>query len=90
MVEVEVPKHFGPRMRDEIMAGPAKMKLKDFSNYFFEVGLKLCKIKKDKDLQQTLRIAFSGERFKTLTTAALSRYVLFVSQGPILYTDYIP
>eukprot|EP01041_Mallomonas_annulata_P005413 gene5413-10834_t len=72
MVEVEIPKHFGARMRDEIMAGPSAMRLKDFSNYFFEVGLKLCKIKKDGDLQRTLRVAFCGDRYKTLMVRSLS------------------
>lgn len=72
MVELEIPKYFGPRMRDEIMAGPSAIKLKDFSFYFYDVGMKLCRILRDTDLQRTLRIAFSSERFKALMVRSLS------------------
>ena len=73
MVEVEIPKHFGSRMRDEIMAGPSSIKLKEFSFYFFEVGLKLCRITRDLDLRRTLRAAFCGDRYRELLVRALSK-----------------
>lgn len=69
MVEITIPKDFGANRRDEIMAGPSAMQ---FPNYFFDVGLKLCRITRDGDLQRTLRIAFSSDRYRTLMMRSLS------------------
>ena len=76
MVTVELPKHFGSRMRDEIMAGALTINLREFSYYFFEVGLKLCQITKDDDLQRSLRVAFCGDRYKSILVRSMSRYVI--------------
>eukprot|EP00607_Mallomonas_marina_P008682 CAMPEP_0182423056 /NCGR_PEP_ID=MMETSP1167-20130531/8958_1 /TAXON_ID=2988 /ORGANISM="Mallomonas Sp, Strain CCMP3275" /LENGTH=196 /DNA_ID=CAMNT_0024601677 /DNA_START=127 /DNA_END=714 /DNA_ORIENTATION=- len=72
MIEIDIPKHYGKYMRDEIMAGPANLRLKDFSNYFIEVGLKLSRITRDDDLLRAMRTAFSGERYQTLMVRSLS------------------
>jgi len=73
MVEIEIPKHFGSRMRDAIMAGPTAVNLKEFSYYFFDVGIKICRMTKDNDLLRTLRVAFSSDRYKSLMAHTLSR-----------------
>ena len=73
VVELELPKHYGSKMRDAIMAGAAPINLKDFSHYYFEVGLQLSKILRDVDLQRALRAAFSGDRFKNLLLYTLSK-----------------
>ena len=38
MVNLELPKHFERKMRDEILAGAENINLREFSQYFFEVG----------------------------------------------------
>lgn len=73
VVELELPKHYGSKMRDAIMAGAAPINLKDFSHYYFDVGLQLSTILKDLDLQRALRAAFSGDRFKNLLLFTLSK-----------------
>jgi len=74
-VQIELPKHFGKRMREDIRAGPEAIKLRDFSFYYFEVGLRLGAITEDSDLMMTLRQAISGDRFKTVTYHTLFRLV---------------
>ena len=46
-VKFELPKHFQKKMRDEIIAGAANINLKEFSFYFFEVGLKMAESMED-------------------------------------------
>ena len=70
---MELPKHFGQRMRDEINAGSESIKLRDFSFFFYESGLKLAKSTNDEDLKKTLRLAMSGDGFKTLAVRTLFR-----------------
>ncbi len=72
VVTIEAPKHFGTKMRDEIRAGAESINLKEFSYYFFEVGLKLCRVNQDSSLLGALRIAFSGDRFKNLLVHCMS------------------
>jgi GINS complex protein len=86
MIEVQNPKHYGARMRNEIFAGPNSIKYRDYSYYFFEAGLRLAALKKkpeDKadrdDLVRFLRFAFSGERYTELINRALSN-----SQGDVI------
>ena len=73
-----MPKHFGPRMRDEIKAGAASINLREYSYYFFEVGIRLCRSMQTNDLQRSLRIAFCGDRFKKLLVHCLSGFVIFI------------
>jgi GINS complex subunit 3 len=73
MVNLELPKHFERKMRDEILAGAENINLKEFSHYFFEVGSSLAIETKNEDLKTTLQIAFAGERFRSLMMRALSR-----------------
>lgn len=79
MVEIQNPKHYGARMRNEMFAGPNSIKYRDYSYYFFEAGLRLAALKKkleDKadrdDLVRNLRFAFSGDRYTELMNRALS------------------
>lgn len=73
MVRMEHPKHFGNKMRDEMRAGAGSVNLRDFSHYFFDVGLRLCGATKDVDLGRTLRAAFLGERYKRLMVRSLAQ-----------------
>lgn len=73
MVNIELPKYYGTRIREEIMAGAAAVKLKDYSFYYYEVGLLLSRVTKDIDLKRTIRTAFSGDRYKDLMARAFSR-----------------
>ena len=59
-------------MRDELNSS-STINLRDFSHYFFDVGLKLSHMTKDEDLKRTIRTSFSGERFKTLTAHSLTK-----------------
>jgi len=72
MTTMELPKYFERRMRDNIAAGASNINLREFSSYYFEVGMQIAAEKKDKDLQDTLRIAFSGDRFRPLMVNSLS------------------
>ena len=73
IVEIELPKHYGSKMRDAILAGAAPINLKDFSHYYFDVGLKLAKLVNDLDLQRTMRTAFVGDRYRNLLTYTLTK-----------------
>lgn len=77
-VEMELPKHFGKRMKEEILAGshPA-LNLRDCSHYFFDVGIRLSQLKRDDDLMSSLRTAFCGDRFKSLMFHCLTKLVAF-------------
>ncbi len=72
MVQMESPKHFGQRMRDELASSSA-VNLREFSHYFYDVGLKFCATTADEDLKRTLRVAFCGDRFHTLLVHSLTR-----------------
>ncbi len=71
MIEVDYPKHYGSRIRNEIMAGPGAVRYRDYSIYYFDVGLKLSYIKKDTDLLKILKNAITGDRFNALTIRSL-------------------
>lgn len=72
-VRIEVPKFYGIKMRDEMRAGAAAINLRDFTYYFFEVGMRLSIALMDRDLLQNLRQAFLGERYRKLLVRALSQ-----------------
>lgn len=76
VVDMEIPKHFGKKMREEIRAGPEAIRLREFSFYFFETGLQLANAKNDRELLQVLRMAMAKERFKMLAVRTLFRYAL--------------
>lgn len=73
IVDIELPKYYGARIRDDIMAGASSVRLREFSFYYFEVGCKISEIVRDKDLKSTLRKAFSGERYDALMAHAMSK-----------------
>src|SRR5690348_4494368 len=47
IVVIETPIHYGAQMRQEIRAGAESLRLREFSLYFFEVGLRLAQAIKD-------------------------------------------
>lgn len=75
IIEMELPKHYEHKMRDNIAASALNINLKEFSPYYFEVGMELAQHLDDADLQNTVRIAFCGDRYRSLMINALSRYV---------------
>ena len=68
-----MPKGFGLRVRDDISAGPASVRLRDFSYYYFELGFRICRLLNDENLLVILLMALCGERYTTLISRALSR-----------------
>lgn len=70
--KMELPKHYNRKMRDNILAGAASINLKDFSQYYFEVGMKISETIGDEDLHNTLRLAFCGDRYRALMSNSLS------------------
>lgn len=73
MVIMELPKHFDKKMRDNIAAGALNLNLREYSNYFYEVGMKIANNLHDPDLKDTLRIAFTGNRYREVMANALTR-----------------
>jgi len=73
-VEIELPKHYNKKMRDEILAGADNINLKEFSNYFFEVGTNLAFKLENDDLKVSLQHAFAGSRYRSLVMHALSSW----------------
>ena len=72
VVAINPPKHFGKKMRDEMRAGAASVNLREFSYYFFDVGLHLAHISRDDILRDTLMKAFTGDRYRALTVHSLT------------------
>jgi hypothetical protein len=72
-VDIDLPKHFERKMRDDLSASASNINLRDYSHYFFEVGLSLAMAKGDNDLRIVLTKAFAGDRFEALMVQALSR-----------------
>jgi GINS complex subunit 3 len=84
MIEIELPKHYGSRIREDIMAGATAVPLREYSYYYFEVGWKLSRLMRDADLRKTLRIAFTGERYKALLARAMAKYDSFSSSTSLI------
>lgn len=75
IIDMELPKHYDHKMRDNIAASALNINLKEFTPYYFEVGMELAQHLDDADLQNTVRIAFCGDRYRSLMINALSRSV---------------
>lgn len=73
-VQIDLPKHYNKKMRDEILAGADNINLKEFSNYFFEVGTNLAFKLDSDDLKVSLQHAFAGSRYRSLVMHALSSW----------------
>jgi GINS complex subunit 3 len=73
MVTMELPKHFDKKMRENIAAGALNLNLREYSNYYFEVGMQIATALDDNDLKDTLRIAFTGDRYREVMVNALTR-----------------
>jgi hypothetical protein len=75
--EVDLPKHYNRIMRNEINAGPVSIKFREYSFYYFELGYKLAALDTErggKDLLDSLKTAFSGDRYRNLSVRALSNW----------------
>ena len=79
MVEMEFPKHYQRKMREELHAGAEAVDLRSFTQYFFDVGIKLAvemtssDVASREDLMHTLRDAFSGGRYHRLIMNSLAQ-----------------
>jgi hypothetical protein len=86
-IEIEVPKHLGPKMRQAIDAGAGSVNIREFSYYFFETGMELSRYlgntrsssdaanfrrKEADNIASSLRKAFFGDRYEKLFTYALT------------------
>ena len=72
MVEIEIPKHYGPKMRDQLNSS-SNINLREYSTYYFDVGLRLSQLTKDTDLLRTLRTTFCGDRYRQLLAKCLTQ-----------------
>jgi len=72
VVETDLPKHYGLRMRSEIKAGAKAIRFRDYSKYYFETGVLLAHLIDDNGLLEAFRKAFAGDRYRDLTARALS------------------
>jgi GINS complex subunit 3 len=72
-VNIELPKHFRQKMRNELV-GSSGVNLREYSYYFFDVGLKLSETIDDVDLRRVLRRAFAGDRYRSLMAHSMSTY----------------
>eukprot|EP00904_Undaria_pinnatifida_P000017 jgi/Undpi1/10015/HiC_scaffold_28.g12469.m1 len=72
MVELDLPKHYTDRFREQLEAGPGAVNLRERSPYYYEVGVALASLTDDQRLQDTLLVVFSGERFKRLLDCSLN------------------
>ncbi|CAM9619183.1 unnamed protein product [Sphacelaria rigidula] len=72
MVDLDLPKHYTHRFREQLDAGPAAVNLRDRSPFYYEVGVALAALTDDQRLQETLLMVFSGERFKRLLDCSLN------------------
>lgn len=60
------------RFRDQLEAGPGAINLRERSPFYYEIGVALASMMGDERLQDTLLMAFSGERFKRLLDCSLN------------------
>eukprot|EP01038_Epipyxis_sp_PR26KG_P006805 gene6805-9320_t len=74
MIQMELPKHFDRKMRDEIITNNININLKEYSYYFFEVGLQIALETNDNNLKEILRKAISNNRFRSLMFNSLSSW----------------
>ncbi len=74
MIEIELPKQYGLRIREDILAGSIVVPLREYSFYYFQIGLRLSRLTHDNDLKKTLRIAITGERYRSLMARSLAKY----------------
>lgn len=59
IVDVELPRHFGPKLQARLQAGPCEVNLRDRSADYFEVGFRLGGLLDDGDLCASLRTALA-------------------------------
>jgi hypothetical protein len=72
-IKIETPKFYGLKMRDELRAGAESINLREFSYYYFEMGIRLAIALRDDDLLRNLRQAFVGERYRKIMVRALAQ-----------------
>jgi GINS complex subunit 3 len=72
MVRLELPKHYSARFREDLLAGPEAVDIRDRSVFFYETGTALARAKRDEHLQRTMRMVFSGQRFRDILDASLN------------------
>ena len=74
LINADIPKHYGQKMRNEIKAGPKTINFKEYSFYYFESGILLANLLGDEQLLESFRKAFAGARYKDLVARALSNW----------------
>lgn len=66
IVRIESPAFLGSKMQNEIASGSNTINFREFSPYFFELGLKISSIKNDPVLRRSLRTAYYRDRFSSI------------------------
>ena len=74
LIEANLPKHYGQKMRNEIKAGAKTINFKEYSLYYFETGVLLANLLRDEQLLDSFRSAFAGQRYLDLVARALSNW----------------
>ncbi|CAN0202822.1 unnamed protein product [Discosporangium mesarthrocarpum] len=72
MVDIELPKHYADKARDQLDAGAGAVNLRNKSPFYYEVGGVLARLCNDKPLQDKLLSVFSGDRFRRLLDCSLN------------------
>ncbi|CAM9848663.1 unnamed protein product [Choristocarpus tenellus] len=72
MVDLELPKHYTEKFREQLDAGPGAVNLREKSKYYYEIGGVLAGLLNDRKLQDTLLVVFSGDRFRRLLDCSLN------------------
>lgn len=72
MVRVELPRHYSARFREDLLAGPDAVDIRERSAFFYETGTALARVKRDDHLQRTMRMVFAGPRFRHILDASLN------------------
>ncbi|DAZ96788.1 TPA: hypothetical protein N0F65_005786 [Lagenidium giganteum] len=74
-VNVEVPHFLTKRFRRMMKAGPASVNLREFTPHLFEVARHLLPLVEEadaKEIEEILRLAFGGERYREVLNNAMN------------------
>ena len=58
MVEIEIPRFYRENFKNTLLADPTHVNLREKTPFYYEIGLKLCKLINDRTLVPTLSVVF--------------------------------
>jgi hypothetical protein len=80
-------KHYNERFREDLQAGPLAKNLRERSPHYFSVGEALATLTADNDLQQSLKVAYTGDRFNRIMDLAFNSQDEDVTEDQRKFTD---